>query len=253
MDNQIVEIESNQLVEVENKDTAVEVLMTKDEAIELTGDIKSTSTALYVLLKKAHDNKAWISMGYKSWSEYISSEFEFSRTRSYQLINQANVIEEINEASGVPLYISERDARSIKKRLPEITQKIKEVDKDDLNDDEIEEKVKEIIEDEKEEIDMAAKEPRYNDEDNALDEEDSGAMEEWKPDGIDMDKMERMLSDEDQFFFNNLIDTLKIFDSMPEPTKFGADIKKSSQDTKELIKLAGTAFSWITQLLDEVE
>lgn len=242
---------NNEIIEVKDNDTIVEVLMTKEEAIELTGDIKSTSTALYILLKKAHDNKAWISMGYKSWSEYIANEFEFSRTRSYQLINQANVIEEINEVSGVPMYISERDARSIKKRLPEITQKIKEVDKDNLNDDEVKEKVKEIIEEEKEEVDMANK--SYNDGDSELDEEDSGAMEEWKPEGIDMDKMRKMLSDENQFFFNNLISTLKIFDSMPDPVKFGTDIKASSQDTKELVKLAGVAFSWITQILDEIE
>lgn len=238
------------------QETNVEILMSKEEAIELTQDIKSTSTALYVLLKKAHDTKAWVSMGYNSWSEYISKEFEFSRTRSYQLINQANVIEEINEASGIPMYISERDARSIKNRLPEITQKIETVVSDEtLSDKETESKVKKIID---EEVDNANGNKENSgggnyQEEQDLEKDDNGAMEEWKPDGIDMDKMKRMLSDEDKFYFDNLIVTLKIFESMPNPVSFGKIIKKSSQDKKELIKLSENAFSWITQLLDEIE
>lgn len=240
MNTEVIEIDKN-------KD--VEVIMSKDEAVKLTQDIKSTTTALYVLLKRAHDDKAWVAMGYKSWTEYIKNEFNFSRTRSYQLINQATVIEELDEASGVPMYISEREARAIKNRLPEITEKIQKLDKENMSDDEIKEKVQEIIEEEKEEVDMANKD--YDGEPEPK--EDNSKMEEWKPEGIDMEKMKKMLSDEDQFFYNNLITTLKIFKSMPEATKFGQTIKNSSEDTKELKKLAEFAFSWITQILDEIE
>lgn len=240
MNTEVIEIDKN-------KD--VEVIMSKDEAVKLTQDIKSTTTALYVLLKRAHDDKAWVAMGYKSWTEYIENEFNFSRTRSYQLINQATVIEELDEASGVPMYISEREARAIKNRLPEITEKIQKLDKENMSDDEIKEKVQEIIEEEKEEVDMANKD--YDGEPEPK--EDNSKMEEWKPEGIDMEKMKKMLSDEDQFFYNNLITTLKIFKSMPEATKFGQTIKNSSEDTKELKKLAEFAFSWITQILDEIE
>jgi hypothetical protein len=239
---------NTEVIEIDkNKD--VEVIMSKDEAVKLTQDIKSTTTALYVLLKRAHDDKAWVAMGYKSWTEYIENEFNFSRTRSYQLINQATVIEELDEASGVPMYISEREARAIKNRLPEITEKIQKLDKENMSDDEIKEKVQEIIEEEKEEVDMANKD--YDGEPEPK--EDNSKMEEWKPEGIDMEKMKKMLSDEDQFFYNNLITTLKIFKSMPEATKFGQTIKNSSEDTKELKKLAEFAFSWITQILDEIE
>ncbi len=240
MNTEVIEIDKNE---------DVEVIMSKDEAVKLTQDIKSTTTALYVLLKRAHDDKAWVAMGYKSWTEYIENEFNFSRTRSYQLINQATVIEELDEASGVPMYISEREARAIKNRLPEITEKIQKLDKENMSDDEIKEKVQEIIEEEKEEVDMANKD--YDGEPEPK--EDNSKMEEWKPEGIDMEKMKKMLSDEDQFFYNNLITTLKIFESMPEATKFGQTIKNSSEDTKELKKLAEFAFSWITQILDEIE
>jgi hypothetical protein len=239
---------NTEVIEID-KNEDVEVIMSKDEAVKLTQDIKSTTTALYVLLKRAHDDKAWVAMGYKSWTEYIENEFNFSRTRSYQLINQATVIEELDEASGVPMYISEREARAIKNRLPEITEKIQKLDKENMSDDEIKEKVQEIIEEEKEEVDMANKD--YDGEPEPK--EDNSKMEEWKPEGIDMEKMKKMLSDEDQFFYNNLITTLKIFKSMPEATKFGQTIKNSSEDTKELKKLAEFAFSWITQILDEIE
>lgn len=233
----------------------VEVVMSKEEAAQLTQDIKSTSTALYVLLKKAHDTKAWIAMGYNSWSEYISREFDFSRTRSYQLINQANVIEEINEASGVPMYISERDARSIKNRLPEITEKIEVIANDkNLSENEVESKVKEIIDEEVDNANGSKGNGIGNyDEEQDLEKDDNGAMEEWKPDGIDMDKMRKMLSDEDKFYFDNLIVTLKIFESMPDPVSLGRTIRDSSQEKKELIKLSESAFSWITRLLDEIE
>lgn len=250
------DVDSAEIVEVERVGNfeIQEEVMSKSAAQELTKDIQSTSTALYVLLKKAHDNKAWVSMGYSSWSEYISNEFQFSRSRSYQLINQASVIEEINEASGVPMYISERDARSIKNRLPEITEKIKDVDKEGLEEQEVKEKVKDIIDEEREEIDNAKNFNGEQSGDAPLDErEDSGNMEEWQPDGIDMDKMKRMFSEENQFFYDNLLNTLKVFESMPDPVIFGGDIKDSHLDEKEVILLAHKGLSWITKLLDTVE
>lgn len=244
-------------IEITDGNTEVEVLMTKEEAIELTKDIQSTTAALYVLLKQAHDEKAWVAMGYKSWANYIENEFEFSRARSYQLINQANVIEEINDASGVPLYITEREARSIKKRLPEITEKLKkDVKNAGLSEEDAKNRAKEIITEE-EEVDKAdgykGKGGGGEQGEGYEDEEDNGAMKEWQPEGIDMEAMRNMLSDEDKFFFDNLVVTLKIFESMPDASEFGVKIKKSNENKKSLIKSAEKAFSWITQLLDEIE
>ncbi|HHT97927.1 MAG TPA: hypothetical protein GXZ90_08560 [Clostridiales bacterium] len=233
----------------------VEVIMSKEAAVELTKDIQSTTSALYILLKKAHDEKVWIAMGYKSWTNYIENEFEFSRTRSYQLINQANVIEEINEASGVSLYITEREARSIKKRLPEITERLEKDVKDaGLSIEDSKEKALDIINEETEEVDKSNK---YHDKDDNEEDgyyEDNGSdMKEWKPEDIDMDKMKRMLSDDDKFIFDNLVITLKIFEEMPNAKEFGQTIKKSSESKKDLLKYADKAYSWITQLLDEIE
>jgi len=235
--------------------TEIEVLMSKEEAEELTRGIQSTSSALYVLLKRAHDGKAWAAMGYKSWSEYIEGEFDFSRTRSYQLINQANVIEKIHESSGVQLYITEREARSIKKKLPEITEKIKKAisEEDSLSEDETKAKVREII-DESEEVDNAANfkggEDGWDSPESYESKEDNRSnLEEWKPDNV-----EKMLTDNERIALNNLITTLKFFETMQDGSKFGARIKESNTDKKEeLIRLSDFAFSWLTQLMDEIE
>lgn len=240
-----------EITTVEVVDAEIEVLMTKEEAIELTQSIQSTTTALYVLIKKAHDNKAWLAMGYDSWASYIENEFNFSRARSYQLINQANVIEEINEASGVELYITEREARSIKKKLPEITKKLEtEVKGADLTSEEAEKKAREIIDETKEEMDMANKYNnggQYND-GYAEDEEDNGAMEEWRPANVD-----KILKDEDLFYYNHLMTTLEIFKSMPAADKFGKTLRNSNKDTKEILEKAENAFAWLAKLIDEIE
>lgn len=236
--------------------------MSEDEAKQLTQDIQSTTTALYVLLKRAHDNKAWLALGYKSWTEYIEKEFDFSRARSYQLINQANVIEEINGASGVPLYLTEREARDIKKRLPQITKKIEEdVKGSGLSDDEAKKKVKQIIEEEtKEDIDNAAGykgggggnfgEDDGWDNPNVVAEED---MEEYNPENKKKKSGGYQLSDDDKFYYENLCVTLKIFESLPNASLLGEKLSKSDIDKKELKKMAESSSAWITRLLDELE
>ena len=245
-ETEIIEVSGVEIVDETDKLEVLEVL-DKDAAKQLTKDIQSTTTALYVLLKKAHDTKAWLSLGYKTWTEYIEKEFDFSRARSYQLINQANVIEEINDASGVPLYITEREARSIKKRLPEITEKLKDMKKDeDLSEDE----VREVIE-----------EQSIEDIDNSTGFEGESSGDGWdnpedyeeKGDEDNSVNSSRSLSEENKFLYENLLITLEIFETLPSASSFGKTIKYSNEDKKKLIKLAENSFSWITQLLEELE
>lgn len=229
----------------------IDAPLEKSAARKLTEDIKSTTTALYVLLKRAHDTKAWLSLGYSSWTEYISKEFDFSRARSYQLINQANVIEEINKASGLNLYITEREARDIKKRLPEITKKLKEdVKNSDLDESEAEDRAKEIIKDEKENIDNSegydkSGDDGWDDPNNYEDgdEEGSPAFDETN---------NYNFFEKDRHVYENLIVTLKIFETMPNPVLFGEKIKNSNVDGKELNELAHKSIDWITKLINEI-
>lgn len=237
---------------VEGSVEIIDAPLEEEAARKLTEDIKSTTTALYILLKKAHDTKAWVSLGYSSWTEYISKEFDFSRARSYQLINQANVIEKINEASGLNLYITEREARDIKKRLPEITKKLKEdVKNSDLDESEAEERAKEIIKDEKENIDNSkdydkSSDDGWDDPNNYEDgdEEGSPAFDE---------NNNYNFSEKDRHVYENLIVTLKIFETMPNPVLFGEKIKNSNVDGKELNELAHKSIDWITKLINEIK
>ena len=245
---------------VEGSVEIIDAPLDEKAARKLTEDIKSTTTALYILLKKAHDTKAWLSLGYSSWTEYISKEFDFSRARSYQLINQANVIEEINKASGLNLYITEREARDIKKRLPEITKRLKEdVKNSDLDESEAEEKAREIIKAEKENIDNSEKENIDNSEDydksgdDGWDDPNNYEDEDEKGSPAFDENNNYNLSEKDRLIYENLIVTLKIFETMPNPVLFGEKIKKSNVDGKELNELAHKSIDWITKLINEIK
>lgn len=101
--------------------------MTKAAAEEVTEAIKSYATATWVLVKRAHDGKAWKSLGYSTWADYVKTEFDMSASRSYQLINQAEVIAALEDAAptGTRLLLTEAQTRDIKQQLPRITEKVK--------------------------------------------------------------------------------------------------------------------------------
>ena len=51
------------------------------------------------LLLEAHNRQAWKVLGYDSWGEYVHTEFDMSRSRSYQLLDQANVTQALMRAA----------------------------------------------------------------------------------------------------------------------------------------------------------
>lgn len=242
-------INKAELVESNNS-----VVIDEASAKQLTMDIKSTSTALYVLLKRAHDSKAWVALGYKSWTEYIENEFEFSRTRSYQLINQANVIEVINEASGVEVYLTESEARSIKKRLPEITEKLRDV-KDIDNENEALEKTKQIIEDSKDEIDNSSS---YNEDDELSDDRKGfskgGTDDGWDdPDDFESEvSTTTNFSSQIKFASERSLETLKVYQMFPNATEIGKYFKETGNE-EEVLKLGRNAMQWLAKMMSEIE
>lgn len=102
--------------------------ITAAQARKLTGQIKAATGQLWSLLLEAHDRGAWKAMGYKSWGDYISAEFDMGRSQSYRLLDQARVTKAIEAAASVPVrgQITEAVARDIKPVLPEVTQEIRE-------------------------------------------------------------------------------------------------------------------------------
>lgn len=249
--------ENLEVIEIPSVTGEVVIQLSTDEAEQLTNDIKSTTTALYVLLKRAHDTKAWASLGYKSWTEYISSEFDFSRARSYQLINQATVIEEINEASGVNIYLTEKEARDIKKRLPEITERLKEIKEQDLTE---EDKTAEIKKR------MAGS---YDEQMDAEDKEDYGgdhsASDVDKAEGFQKSGFEKnddddggneatkaRLTQEEEFLYEKLVITLRIFESLPDPSSVARIINRIKEEKAEVLISAKKSSEWISQIIKEI-
>lgn len=102
--------------------------MSRDAAKKLTEEIRSTASATYVLVKRAYDYKAWLALGYSSWGDYVTKEFSISKSRSYQLINQAKVLDEISSVTpdGTDVMITEAQARDVRDALPKITNRVKE-------------------------------------------------------------------------------------------------------------------------------
>lgn len=134
----------------EDKALVEQGIMTKGAARELTDQIKATATATYVLVHRAHEFKCWVSLGYNTWEDYVVTEFDMSKSRSYQLINQAKVVQAIQDVvpDGTNIMLTEAQARDVEKALPKITDKIKNQTKDQTPS-EAAKTVKDIVEDER--------------------------------------------------------------------------------------------------------
>jgi hypothetical protein len=96
-------------------------------ARELTNLIRVATCHVCLLLMEAHQRRVWLALGYRTWEEYIHSEFGLSRSRSYELLDQARVIQAIRHVtrmSGIP-DISAYAAGQIKPRLAEVTETLR--------------------------------------------------------------------------------------------------------------------------------
>lgn len=119
--------------EVEVVDTAtgevVEACST-EEARDLTDRIKQHAEALWELLLEAHDRGAWRALGYSTWADYVAGEFDMSRSRSYQLLDQGRAVKAIQSATGVQdpghVPLNSEAAQDIKPHLTDVTNDVRE-------------------------------------------------------------------------------------------------------------------------------
>ena len=88
----------------------------------LTEQIRGAVETTYSLLLEAWEQEAWRALGYASWTAYIDGEFEFSRQRSYQLLQAARVTRSLSTAVDTrdELHITEREARDLAPVLPRV-------------------------------------------------------------------------------------------------------------------------------------
>jgi hypothetical protein len=96
-------------------------------ARKLTAQIRTATRQVCLLLLEAHERRVWVVLAYTRWEDYVSAEFGFSRSRSYELLDQARVILAVQEAASLPEVpdISGYAASQIKHHLPEITEEIR--------------------------------------------------------------------------------------------------------------------------------
>jgi hypothetical protein len=97
------------------------------KARALTERIKSATNQFCLLLLEAHERRAWVALGYGSWGEYVRSELVLSRSRSYELLDQARVIRTIQVETGTTQIpnISPYAAGQIRAHMGEITMEIR--------------------------------------------------------------------------------------------------------------------------------
>jgi hypothetical protein len=101
--------------------------LNNEQAKQLTHSIRDAAEVIWILIARAHAGKAWKALGYDSWEEYVKEEFNMSRSRSYQLLDQAKVITAIEEAlpEGSKITMSEAAARELRTVLEEAIPEIR--------------------------------------------------------------------------------------------------------------------------------
>jgi len=141
-----IEIDDSDFEESSNEIVRGEGELSEGKARELTNAIKAAAEATYVLLARAHQGKAYKALGYATWADYVTQEFEISTQRSYQLLNLSKTIEALEAVApeGTEVKLTEAQARDIKRELPFITSKIAEETKD-LTPEEASERIDETI------------------------------------------------------------------------------------------------------------
>lgn len=102
--------------------------LTADEAVALTERIRQAIEHTWQLLAEAHARKAYAALGYGTFGDYVGEEFGWSRQHAYKILDQAQVIQALEEATGVShaCDISVRAAQDIKGDLPGIIDAVAE-------------------------------------------------------------------------------------------------------------------------------
>ena len=72
------------------------------------------------MLFRAHEGKVWRVLGYESWKEYCVVEFQFSKQRSYQLLDFVEIKQSLTDTSQPGLTpANEKQTRALSKLDPE--------------------------------------------------------------------------------------------------------------------------------------
>ena len=102
-------------------------LLSVERARDLCHKIREGMGDLCLLVWRAHEGRAWVALGYKTWDQFVRAELGFSRSRSYQLVDQGCIVATLEEAAGVQsgVFLTESSARRIKPIVRELAEEIR--------------------------------------------------------------------------------------------------------------------------------
>lgn len=99
----------------------------RSRAADLTQRIRSGTHTVCLLMLEAHEGRAWTVLGYPSWERYVRQEFDLSRRRAYELVDQGRVVRTLQASSGLsgPPSISAYAACQIKAHLDQVAETVR--------------------------------------------------------------------------------------------------------------------------------
>ena len=71
------------------------------------------------MLHRAHEGRAWAALGYASWKEYCTAEFQMSARHSYRLLDFAQIKSVLAESDQLVTPTSESQTRPLTKLEPD--------------------------------------------------------------------------------------------------------------------------------------
>ena len=104
-----------------------ELVISAQDARNLTDKIKAGTAALWELIKEAYASRAWASLGYASWDDYCTQEFGTSRIRlpreeRREVVSSMREIgmstRAIASATGMSAMQASRDSRGVTNVTP---------------------------------------------------------------------------------------------------------------------------------------
>ena len=87
--------------------------LTPDTARALTDEVRADAAALWAKLLRLYEGGAHVALGYSSWAEYCAAEFDMGKSRAYQMLAAARVVEALPESTNVERPASEGVAREL--------------------------------------------------------------------------------------------------------------------------------------------
>ncbi|MEO8391473.1 MAG: hypothetical protein ABI700_00635 [Chloroflexota bacterium] len=86
--------------------------MTEDQARTIVAEINDGFSDIAQRIRRLYEGQGWIALGYTSWRDCVTNEFDFSQSRAYQLLDYAEVEQNLSTKveNGAPA-INEAQAR----------------------------------------------------------------------------------------------------------------------------------------------